>query len=230
MCQYNSWEQQPLPFLNRAWSGGCCWSSAQRDLILSSLAGSQQEILKLAHGWGVGNFNHPALSLWASSSDCPRFGRAKALAKLVWLFLLLLGILVFSEYCVVFAFIYQSLYLPSLLSGDWAPTIFWVFSQRLLIPDLILFWTVFILSLFSRPFLQSAKMNLEYNPSFQLCLQCTVSVVHYSVPSRSSMKIVNSTKPCLHQLDASFHFENKHKKSGLEHSVPPIQSTWVVFS
>lgn len=144
--------------------------------LQSPHAGSQQQILKLAHGWHVGNFNHPALRLWAGSSDFPHFGSSKALGKLVWLFLLLFWILVFSEYWVAFAFIYQSLYLPSLLSVDLTPTIFWVFPQRLLIPDLvILFWTLFIPSLSSRPFLQSVKMNLEHIPSFQLFLQFSVS-------------------------------------------------------
>lgn len=170
--------------------------------------------------WGTSIILHSA-QIWAGSSHFPHFGSSKALAKLAWLFLLLLGILVFSEYCVVFASIYQPLFPPWLLSVDWTPTIFWVFSQRLLIPDLfILFWTVFILSLFSRPFLL-VKMNLEYNPSFQLCLQFSVTV-HDFVPSGSSMTTVNSTKLCFHQLDATFHFERKHMKNlGQNTQFPP---------
>lgn len=59
-------------------------------------------MIKLAHGWRIRDFDHSVLNLWAGPSDFPHFGSSKALAKLVWLFMLLFEILVPSEYYVVF--------------------------------------------------------------------------------------------------------------------------------
>lgn len=60
-------------------------------------------MIKLAHGWNIRDFDHSAFNLWAGFSDFPHFGSSKAVLKLVWLFMLLLEILVFSEYYVVFS-------------------------------------------------------------------------------------------------------------------------------
>lgn len=137
-------------------------------------------MIKLAHGWHIRDFDQSAFNLWAGSSDFPHFGSSKALPKLDWLFMLLLEILVFSEYYAVFTdaciaflvrgissecpsfksltspyplwleqeqilFFYtsKSSYLSSVFTVDWTPPIFWVFSQRSFIPNLIVFWTVF---------------------------------------------------------------------------------------